>query len=104
MIAAGAQEHLGPGTFMSASALCNYVYRRPLSLCCSDEFGAYLAKLNARGASGHEREVTRIMRSLWGISFALTSTPEWADRVAQQVHSPALSFLGTSTPDELFGP
>ena len=31
-----------------------------------------------------------------------SSTPEWADREAQQIHSPALSFLGTSTPDELF--
>jgi hypothetical protein len=102
MIAAGAQEHIGPGTFMSASALCNFVFRRPLSLCCSDEFGAYLAKLNARGASGHEREVTRVMRSLWGTSFTLFPTPEWADRETSQIHSPALSFLGTSTPDELF--
>ena len=42
------------------------------------------------------------MRSLWGVSFSLTSTPEWADRTAQQVHSPALSLFGTSTPDELF--
>jgi bifunctional DNA primase/polymerase-like protein/uncharacterized protein DUF3987 len=102
MIAAGAQEHIGPGSFMSASALCNFVYRKPLSLCCSDELGAYLAKLNAKGASGHERETTRFMRALWGISFALSSTPEWADRPAMQVHSPALSFFGTSTPDELF--
>jgi len=102
MASAGAQEHIGPGSFMSASALCNFVHRRPLSLCCSDELGAYLAKLNAKGASGHERETTRFMRALWGISFALTSTPEWADRTAAQVHSPALSFFGTSTPDELF--
>jgi hypothetical protein len=102
MAAAGAQEHIGPSTFMSASALCNFVHRRPLSLCCSDELGAYLAKLHAKNASGHEREVTKFMRSLWGISFSLTSTPEWADRIAQQVHSPALSIFGTSTPDELF--
>src|SRR5215831_6933016 len=102
MASAGAQEHIGPGSFMSASALCNFVHRRPLSLCCSDELGAYLAKLNAKGASGHERETTRFMRALWGISFALSSTPEWADRIATQVHSPALSFFGTSTPDELF--
>ena len=102
MIAARAQEHIGPGTFMSASALCNFVFRRPLSLCCSDEFGAYLAKLNARGASGHEREVTRVMRSLWGTSFTLFPTPEWAERETSQIHSPALSFLGTSTADELF--
>src|SRR5215471_1651840 len=93
---------IGPGSFMSASALCNFVHRRPLSLCCSDELGAYLAKLHAKGASGHERETTRFMRALWGISFALSSTPEWADRPAMQVHSPALSFFGTSTPDELF--
>src|SRR5215471_20892349 len=93
---------IGPGSFMSASALCNFVHRRPLSLCCSDELGAYLAKLHAKGASGHERETTRFMRALWGISFALSSTPEWADRPATQVHSPALSFFGTSTPDELF--
>ena len=102
MAAAGAQEHVGPSSFMSASALCNFVHRRPLSLCCSDELGAYLAKLHAKTASGHEREVTKFMRSLWGVSFSLTSTPEWADRIAQQVHSPALSFFGTSTPDELF--
>src|SRR5262249_8820872 len=76
MIAAGAQEHIGPGSFMSASALCNFVHRKPLSLCCSDELGAYLAKLHAKGASGHEREITKFMRSLWGISFTLTSTPE----------------------------
>src|SRR5262249_46432674 len=102
MMAASAQEHIGPSTFMSASALCNFVHRRPLSLCCSDELGAYLAKLHAKNASGHEREVPKFMRSLWGISFSLTSTPEWADRIAQQVHSPALSIFGTSTPDELF--
>ena len=102
MAAAGAQEHIGPSSFMSASALCNFVHRRPLSLCCSDELGAYLAKLHAKNASGHEREITKFLRSLWGVSFTLTSTPEWADRTAQQVHSPALSFFGTSTPDELF--
>jgi hypothetical protein len=102
MTAAGAQEHIGPSSFMSASALCNFVHRRPLSLCCSDELGAYLAKLNAKNASGHERETTRFMRALWGVSFTLTATPEWASRTASQIHSPALSFFGTSTPNELF--
>jgi hypothetical protein len=72
------------------------------SLCCADEFGAYLAKLQAKGASGHEREVTKVMRTLWGTSFAIAAMPEWADRIGEQIHSPALSFFGTSTPDELF--
>src|SRR5262249_20339167 len=102
LTAADAQAHFGPGSFMSASALCNFVSRRPLSLCCADEFGAYLAKLQAKGASGHEREVTKVMRTLWGTSFAIAAMPEWADHIGEQIHSPALSFFGTSTPNELF--
>src|SRR5262249_18175140 len=102
LTAADAQAHFGPSSFMSASALCNFVSRRPLALCCADEFGAYLAKLQAKGASGHEREVTKVMRTLWGTSFTIAAMPEWADRIGEQIHSPALSFFGTSTPDELF--
>jgi len=102
LTAAGAQEHFGPSTFMSASALCNFVARKPLSLCCSDEIGAFLSKVNAKGASGHERDITRVLRSLWGVSFTLITMPEWASRETLQIHSPGLSFFGTSTPDELF--
>jgi hypothetical protein len=102
LTAAGAQEHLVSGRFMSASALCNFVTRKPLSLCCSDEIGAFLAKVTARGASGHEREISSVLRSLWGVSFTVHPMPEWASREAQQVHTPALNIFGTSTADELF--
>src|SRR5262245_28112497 len=102
LIAAGAQEHLGPSRFMSASALCNFVQRRPLSLCCSDEIGSFIAKVTAKGASGHEREISSVLRVLWGISFAAYTLPEWANREGVHVDTPALSFFGTSTPDELF--
>src|SRR5262249_55750569 len=43
LVAAGAQEHIGSGRFMSASAVCNQIYRKPLSISCSDEIGAFLA-------------------------------------------------------------
>ena len=102
LVAAEAQEHLGSGRFMSASALCNFVTRKPLSLCCSDEIGSFLAKVTAKGASGHEREISSVLRSLWGVSFTVHAMPEWASREAQQVHTPALSIFGTSTADELF--
>src|SRR5262245_59524377 len=102
LIAAGAQEHLGPSRFMSASALCNFVLRRPLSLCCSDEIGSFIAKVTAKGASGHEREITSVLRNLWSASFMMAQMPEWATREARNIHTPALSFFGTSTPDELF--
>jgi hypothetical protein len=102
LIAAGAQEHIGSGRFMSASAVCNQIHRKPLSISCSDEIGAFLAKVTAKSASGHEREISSVLRSLWNISFAVYPMPEWANREAQQVHTPSLNLFGTSTADELF--
>src|SRR5262249_44043662 len=74
----------------------------PLSLCCSDEIGSFIAKITAKGASGHEREISSVLRALWDISFATYTLPEWANREGVHVHTPAPSFFGTSTPDELF--
>jgi len=102
LIAAGASNHIGPNRFMSGSALCSFVMRKPLSLCCSDEIGNFLAKVTAKGASGHEREITSVLRNLWSASFMMAQMPEWATREARNIHTPALSFFGTSTPDELF--
>ena len=101
MIAAGAQQHIGASSFMSGSAICNAVLRCPLQLCCMDELGQFLAKTSAQKASVHERAMSGVLRSLWGLSFGLYTTPEWADRPPQHIHSPALSIYGTSTPDEL---
>src|SRR5262249_10426349 len=80
----------------------NQIYRKPLSISCSDEIGAFLAKVTAKSASGHEREISSVLRSLWNISFAIYPMPEWANRETQQVHTPGLSIFGTSTADELF--
>src|SRR5215510_6403421 len=102
LIAAGASNHIGPNRFMSGSALCSFVMRKPLSLCCSDEIGNFLAKVTAKGAPGHEREITSVLRNLWSASFMMAQMPEWATREARNIHTPALSFFGTSTPDELF--
>ena len=101
MMVAGAQQHIGASSFMSGSAICNAALRCPLQLCCMDEFGQFLAKISAQKASGHERAMSGVLRSLWGIAFEVYATPEWADRPPQHIHSPALSIFGTSTPDEL---
>ena len=73
--------HVGPGEFMSMSALVSRLNRQPLTLTCIDEFGGYLGRINGRKASPHEKAITRTLRSAWGSSFDTMATPEWAGRV-----------------------
>jgi len=94
--------HVGPGEFMSMSALVSRLNRQPLTLTCIDEFGGYLGRINGRKASPHEKAITRTLRSAWGSSFDTMATPEWAGRVGEPIFSPALSIYGVSTHEEFF--
>jgi len=100
--AAGLGNHVGPGEFMSMSALISRLNRQPLTLTCVDEFGDYLARINGRKASPHEKAITRTLRSAWGSSFETMATPEWAGRVGEPIFSPALSLFGVSTHEAFF--
>lgn len=95
-------QHVGPGEFMSMSALISRLNRQPLTLTCIDEFGGYLGRINGRKASPHEKAITRTLRSAWGSSFDTMQTPEWAGRVGEPIFSPALSIYGVSTHEEFF--
>ncbi|WP_374387135.1 bifunctional DNA primase/polymerase [Brevundimonas sp.] len=95
-------HHYGPGGFMSLSAVINRLTRQPLTLTCIDEFGAFLGRINGRKASTHEKAITGILRSAWGSSFDTMAMPEWAGRVGDPVHAPALSLYGVSTHEEFF--
>jgi hypothetical protein len=94
--------HVGPGEFMSMSALVSRLNRQPLTLTCIDEFGGYLGRINGRKASPHEKAITRTLRSAWGSSFDTMATPEWGGRVGEPIFSPALSIYGVSTHEEFF--
>jgi hypothetical protein len=100
MKAAGAQGHLGPGEFISMPAVVNFLLRKPLALCLQDEYGAFLRRITAKKASGFEVAISKILRTLWATSFSAMATAEWANREMKIVHSPAISILGLSTPDE----
>jgi hypothetical protein len=103
MKAARAAHHLGPGEFMSMSAVVNTLQRQPLSLCPMDEFGAFLKRINnPRKSSQHEAAISKILRSSWGTSFEDLTTPEWAGRKSEVICTPALSIYGLSTPDEFY--
>lgn len=102
MLAAGARDHIGASQFMSFQAVVGMLVNQPLSLNAMDEFGAFLGRINHRNAGSHERGISGILRSIWGTSFALYTTPEWAGRRREMVFAPALSIYGVSTPDEFF--
>lgn len=94
--------HFGPSGFMSMSALINRITRQPLTLTCIDEFGSFLGRINGRKASTHEKAITGVLRTAWGSSFDTMAPPEWAGRVGEPIHSPALSIYGVSTHEEFF--
>lgn len=93
---------IGPDEFISMPAVIHFIEREPLSLCPMDEFGAFLKRINAKRASGFERGISKIMRSVWGTNFGLMTTPEWAATPARTVRAPALSIYGASTPEDFF--
>jgi hypothetical protein len=93
---------VGPAQFMSYSAVIGRLTRAPLALCPMDEFGSFLAKVNSKKASGHEKAITGALRAAWGSSFKTMSTPEYAATAARLVHSPALSIFGASTHQEFY--
>lgn len=95
-------QHIGPGEFISMPAVINFLLRAPLAVCPMDEFGGFLKRINARGASGFEGAISKVLRTLWGSSFQDFTTPEWAGRPFAIVMSPAISLLGASTHDEFY--
>jgi hypothetical protein len=81
-------------------AVLNFITRKPMSLCVQDEYGAFLRRATHKKASVFETALSKILRTLWGTSFAPMTTPEWAGREMKMIQSPALSILGVSTADE----
>jgi len=102
LAAARMTRTIGPDEFISMPAVIHFIEREPLSLCPMDEFGAFLKRINAKRASGFERGISKIMRSVWGTNFGLMTTPEWAATPARTVRAPALSIYGASTPEDFF--
>jgi len=100
--AANAGHLLGPGKFMSETAMVNMLERQTVSVCPMDEFGSFLAKMNNRRASTHEAGMSAFLREAWGRSFKTMITPEWGGRPSKAIHAPAMSIFGVSTPEEFY--
>lgn len=102
MNAVDASQHVGPGSFMSASALSNHIAEHPLSVSPMDEFGAFLKKINHRRGSSHEQGIKKILRTVWGKNFEPFITDRSAAKQSVMVQAPCFSIYGASTPDEFY--
>jgi hypothetical protein len=102
MQAAGMTAQIGPSDFKSGAGVVSLLARSPLSLCCMDEFGALMRRINDRYSGPHARDITRVLRMVWGKSFASFTTDEGGSKQAETIDAPAMSILGASTEEEFY--
>lgn len=101
--AANLKELSGPSQFYSDSAVWKVMEARPTLVCFMDEFGSWMTKLNNPKSSGHEKRITGLLRTFWGMSFGEVNGGAWAQSPATPpIQSPALSIYGTSVPEEMY--
>src|SRR5262249_55026240 len=93
-------SHIGPSKFFSLSAVQKLLTDKPLALCIQDEIGVFLKSVTSTRASSHEKAVSQMLRTLWGISFATIPGAQWATQKMSMICCPAVSVFGVSTPDE----
>jgi hypothetical protein len=93
---------IGPDEFMSQSSVYDHVKRNPLSLCCMDELGETLARIQSKRAAGHERGIIKTLRGLWGKNYEIISTSGSVTNPSQLIYAPAMSILGFSTPGQFW--
>jgi hypothetical protein len=94
---------IGPGRFKSGAGIVKYVVHHPVSLCFQDELGAAMfARLADPKISANERDLSEVLRELWGINFGRYDSPAGALDEAKAVMAPALSLIGMTTPKELY--
>jgi hypothetical protein len=97
---------IGATNFMSGSALMGQMADKPAAISFMDEFGVFMAKINAKTASAHDRMLSGLMREYWGSSFDTVYPAAWAHSNAaantKPIHAPALSVYGMSVHEEFY--
>jgi hypothetical protein len=99
---AAAGPLIGPGRFKSGPPLVKHVEQKPVSLCFLDELGAYFEKISDPRASGWEKEISEVLRELWGMNWGRYDSPMGAHDESKVIINPALSLMGLTTPKELY--
>jgi hypothetical protein len=66
--------------FTAATAIHAHLIDHPQSVCCIDEMGTFLARVNSKRAAGFQRGVSKVLRSQWVTNYGSMSTPVYAGK------------------------
>jgi len=96
---------VGPSRLSSGPGLWRHIKTSPLSLSVFDEIGNILSGVSNPKAPHYLKEISGILREVWGKSFKYVGSKANADGsgVDEDIKWPAYSLLGASTAEEFFG-
>ena len=101
MIAAGWQELLGPGDFVSGVGLIKFLKRTPLLICFVDELGDLFQLINGQDNNPWVRDLIGHFKELYA-SWSLMITAESAYHKSVTINHPAFTMIGFGTPESFF--
>jgi hypothetical protein len=103
---------MGPGGYASESAMLSALLHKPTHIALMDEFGLMLASANTE-AGAHKRTALTMGMKAWGSvngtvdvhALSTLGAPASAARELSErrIERPAMTWLGMSTPEELYG-
>lgn len=100
------EDFIGPGAFASGQALIRVLDQRPCFLSVLGEFGITLQMLNDPRANAATQLLKRVLLDLYaksGWEDMLRSTAySDQEKNTKNVHAPAVTILGESTPETFF--
>ena len=102
MLATNLKDCIGGNDYSATSAIQVALTRQPILLSTMDEIGVFLRRINSKRAAGFEQGISGLLRTLWGLNYASTTTTGTVGRPAEIIHAPALSLFGVSTQAEFF--
>lgn len=102
LTAANLARCIGSSEFASGPAVVSLLRSTAVNICCLDEFGSFLKRVNNRKASGFEGQITKNLRELWGINTGQWRDMQRAQDAGATFFYPHLSVYATGVPDEIF--
>lgn len=96
-------KFFGGEQIMSATALRARIKHNPSLVYMVDEFGGFLRKITNPRGSNHEREIGDDLLKLTGAASSVFLGADYAQALAEPLHSPNVCIYGTSTPETFWG-
>lgn len=102
LISAGMESSLGPAEWTAGTVFENHVMRQPITLCLVDEFGDTMQRMTDPKASPAQQSRAKPIKEMYSVGFSTYRTSEMAQRRAEVINAPHVSFYAMSTPEKLY--